>query len=120
MTATSPFKVDDVVIVHTSGLGKDRVEEARIDRVGRKVAYIEWGARVKAFDAFDGTERGDYSHSRIYTREQWADKQRRDQLIDRLRAHGLTFSIRLSFNPDDVSTDKLARLVAVLDDEDDR
>lgn len=112
----SPFKAGDTVIVHTTGLGgghQGRVEEAVVDRVGRNTAHVRWGSGTKAFDAFDGNEKGDYCHSRIYTVDAWDDHRRREDLTDRLLNHGVTLNWQVR---EELSTDKLTRLVAVLDD----
>lgn len=111
-------KVGDTVVVHArrwSNTGKTHdAREARVVKVGRKYLYLEGGGvnSQAKFSRENGCESVDYgSGARIYLPDDWAALQRRNQIVDRLREHGLR-SANFTFTQ---STETLEAILQILD-----
>ena len=105
------YNVGDTAIL--IGLNMKGPEEVPVVRVGRTNVYIEIYGREMAFGIEYGDEKGNYCHHMLYTVEGWAEKQRRDDLTNRLHKYGLSSS----YTARDFTTEVLQKLVDVLDRE---
>ena len=89
--------------------------ESVITRVGRKLVYIEQYGREVAYRIEDGRKNDNYGHSWLQTPEQYVEEMHRDALWSRLNAAGLRLELGMSHK---VSTDKLERVVAIMEETD--
>jgi hypothetical protein len=121
--STPTFTVGDrVLISRVRGTMKNDVlsgstEEGRVTKVGRTrvtVEYVDdrWN-RSAQYRMDSGLEVGDFPGSRIDTPEQLADKTRRVDIVERLRAAGVRVSAVYGYG-DVLSTDALAAILEIV------
>lgn len=89
-------------------------ETAPIERLGRKYAYVIIYSREVAFDLETGYEKSDFPFYRILTRDQDEEEGRRSAVRRRLGPWHLG-----SRDISKVSTDKLERIAAILEEDPD-
>jgi hypothetical protein len=86
------FNVGDTVLVTSvNSRGKGPVERTVV-KVGRLNVTIDGGyhgARPKTYTIAEGWETGQYSHEHLYTVQEWANKQERQELRVRFMATDL-------------------------------
>lgn len=108
-------KVGDELIL-TSRYEGQRTDRVTVSRVGRKYVYVSRpnGRELRErFSVETGVEDHQYgSPDELFTPEQWEDRGERNRLFQSLKAHGLGQDFASRQN---LSTDKLRRLVAVLE-----
>lgn len=108
------FKVGDKVtlVKRTHRRYEPEAEmETTVTKVGRKYFTVEHGLHYQKFHLGSGHEVSNYSAScYVTTPERQAEEARRNELLDQLRKHGITFQRTEGFN----STTLTAILAAVL------
>lgn len=109
-------KVGDTVVV-TGCNGRGGAREVRVAKVGRKYLYLEGGgvsAQTK-FSRETGSEIDDFGYrARVYTPEEWAEKERRDKVVLRLRGEHRLSHYDGTFPQ---STETLEAILQILDDD---
>lgn len=105
----SKFAVGDTVMVNPN---HGKAHKDTVTRVGRKYVYVGQGWREDAYYKVSGEGKSDGygSIGHIYTPEEWNDRNRRAELLDALKEHGVRFDWGRG---DRISTDLLAALLAV-------
>jgi hypothetical protein len=109
MTKTKKFDVGQTVIL-LDGSGRREPKEVVISKVGRTLAYVQVSSWYEqAFYLDNGAERRPANSggigAHIWTLEEWADRQRRDEITKALAG------------PFQQSTATLERILAILDEE---
>lgn len=111
------FEVGQTVLL-TRGYGKREPEEVVISKVGRTLAYVQrnkWSE--EAFYLADGCERRPANSGgvgdRIWTLEEWTDRQHRDDLTKALAEHGIGPK---GYGHLKQSTKTLERILAILEE----
>ncbi|ALJ19543.1 beta barrel domain-containing protein [Microbacterium sp. No. 7] len=111
----SKFEVGQEVIL-VEGFGQRSPVEVEVVKVGRTLVYIKHHGQEKAFYQKDGVERRSPNAvgygDRVYTLEQWADRERRAAAIKRLSDLAV---VPLAYSPWRCSTDALEQVIAVLE-----
>lgn len=106
-------KVGDTVVM-TSSRRTGTPREVQIVKVGRVYVYVEECGRQTAFYRSNGAERTEYgSHRNIYSPDDWAALQWRNEITARLKEHGIRGS-EYTFRQ---STDILEDILTILDRE---
>lgn len=107
-------KVGDELTLRHGGQRTDRVT---VSRVGRKYVYVTRSDGRELRERFSvETGVGDHQYGSpgaLFTPEQWEDREERNRLFQSLKMHGIS---RDFASRHELSTDKLRRLVAVLED----
>ena len=93
MSDSPRFKVGDTVIVRASyneSLYGKKFWEDTVAKVGRKYVYLHGDGR-RTYDAETGTEKTKYSGSarKIWPPEAWQQKNRRGEVVEAIKSHGI-------------------------------
>lgn len=105
----SKWHVGQTVVLSDGSRG---FAEVPVTRVARKYVYITRYGRERKFNIEDGYEPSYTGHCpRIYTKDEWADKQLRADLLRALRDADLNFLQGADYK---LSTSTLQRLLTVL------
>ncbi len=111
--------VEGQTVILREAYGRREPREVTVSKVGRTLVYVQVSSwREEAFYIKDGSERrspnaggfGDH----LYTLEEWADREKRDELTKCLLVHNIGPKGYGHFNQ---STATLEKIVAILDKE---
>ena len=118
MPTPKKFAVGDKVMV-TSVNGRTREPvERTVVKVGRTNVTLDgsyfgvW--QEKTYNMETGGETGNYSHEHVWTLQDWADREKRSDLVERLKASALLEPYRYGF--DRIPISKLERIVAIMEE----
>jgi len=113
------FTVGQKVLVREPYARSSEPQEFEVSKVGRTLVYVKrWGSDW-AFEMATGTERRGPNEggvgATLYTLEDWADRQRRSDIVDALAKHGFAPK---GYGDFDQSTRTLERVLEALTTED--
>ena len=96
MTGVKPG--DELLLITKLGGSREREQEGQpviVHKVARKLLHVHFADRdpkisgTTAYRIENGVINDNYGHSVLYTRQQWADEKRRDEITKALREHGV-------------------------------
>jgi hypothetical protein len=108
------YNVGDTAIL--TGVNMNGTKKVQVISVGRVNVYIEHHGWKMAFEIETGFEKGNYNHHTLYTLDEWAQKQLREKLTEKLDRFGV--ELRRATFPGGVkalSNEVLRKLLDVLE-----